>query len=112
MIDLFYKKCDVCGTDINKLQKWWNIYILKAGAKLKCPNCETEYKTNKVIGFVGSLYVWFWIWVIPILLLVRFIDSFKLNFGIEVWLYAFIVYSTIELIVAVILPLKKIENKN
>jgi len=111
-MSLLYKKCEVCGTDINKLQKWWNIYILKTGAKLKCSNCGTEYKTNKVIGFIGSLYVWVWVWVIPILLLVKFIDSFTFNLGIEVWLYAFILYTTMELIIAVILPLNKIENKN
>ncbi|MFZ2969309.1 MAG: hypothetical protein WA080_09685 [Sulfuricurvum sp.] len=111
-MSLRYKKCEICETDINKLQSWWNIYTLKAGAKLKCPKCGTEYKTNKALGFIGSLYVELWVWVIPILLLVEFIDSFRLNLGIEVWLYAFILYSTMELIIAVILPLNKIENKN
>jgi len=111
-MSLLYKKCEVCGADINKLQKLWNIYTLKAGIKLKCQNCETEYKTNKVIGFIGSLYVWVWVWVIPILLLVRFIDSFRLNLGIEVWLYALFLYSLLELLVMVLLPLHKIDIKN
>lgn len=108
---LLYKKCEVCGTDINKLQSWWNIYMLKTGAKLKCSNCGTEYKTNKVIRYIGSVYVWFWLWVLPIFYLVKFIDHFHLDLGIEVWLYAICLYSLFELLLMVFLPLKKIENK-
>ncbi|DAB32008.1 MAG TPA: hypothetical protein CFH79_06055 [Sulfurospirillum sp. UBA11407] len=109
-MNLVYKKCDVCGTNINKLQSWWNIYMLKTGVKLKCPKCETEYKTNKFIGFIGSWYS-FILWIIPIFFIVHFLDSFNLHFGIEVWIYAVVLYSIIEFIVMVILPLKKIENK-
>ncbi|MCK9336648.1 MAG: hypothetical protein M0P43_02330 [Arcobacteraceae bacterium] len=106
---LFYKECEICGTRINKFQNWWNIYMLKSGIKLKCQNCRTEYKTSKLISIIGSFYS-FLAWIIPIILLVSFIDSFKLNLGIEVWFYAFILYSLIELIVMVFLPLFKIEK--
>ncbi len=109
-MSLFYKKCEVCGTQINKLQSWWNIYALKAGEKLKCPKCKTEYKTNKFISFVGQAYEFFGP-LIAILFIVSFLDSFHLKLGGEVWLYAFIIYSVIELIVMVILPLNKIETK-
>ena len=108
---LFYKKCEECETNINKLQSWWNIFLLKTGTKLKCSNCGTEYKTNKIISFFSNLYLFFWIWIIPILLIVKFIDSFKLHLEIEVWVYSFMLYSTFELIIMVFLPLKKIENK-
>ena len=36
-----YTKCEVCGTDINKLQHWFNIYLLKTGIELTCPSCGT-----------------------------------------------------------------------
>lgn len=105
-----YKKCEECGTDINKLQSWWNIYFLRVGSKLKCPNCGTEYTTNKFISILGKISL-FWIWIIPILFIVKFIDSFKLHLGIEVWLYAFMILSIIEFMVMVILPLNKVEDK-
>jgi predicted RNA-binding Zn-ribbon protein involved in translation (DUF1610 family) len=105
-----YKKCEVCGVEINKLQKWWNIYMLKAGTSLKCPHCGTEYKTNNIISIFGSWYS-FLGWIFPMLLIVYFLDSFKLDLGIEVWLYAFFLYSLMEFLVMVILPLKKIDIK-
>ena len=110
-MNLLYKKCEECGTNINKLQSWWNIYALKAGTKLKCSNCGIEYKTNRIISFFGKIYLFFWIWILPYLLIVKFIDSFNLHLGIEVWLYAFIILSIVEFMMMVILPLNKVENK-
>ena len=109
-MSLLYKKCDVCGTNINKLQSWWNIYMLKAGRKLKCPNCGSVYKTNKIISFIGSFYS-FLAWIIPLLFISSFLDSFMHLGIIENFLYTGILYSIIELIVMVILPLKKVEDK-
>ncbi len=45
LMNLLTKKCEICETKINKLQSLWNIYYLKAGIKLKCPKCNTKYKT-------------------------------------------------------------------
>jgi hypothetical protein len=107
-----YKKCEVCGTNINKLQNWFNIYLLKTGIKLKCPNCETEYKTNKFISFIGNFYTWSGISLFVLLGCTVMLDKlFKKNFGGEVWLYAFIILSIVNFIVMVILPLNKVENK-
>ncbi|RDU61536.1 hypothetical protein CQA53_10000 [Helicobacter didelphidarum] len=52
---LLYKTCEVCGNRINKLQSIWNIYDLKMGDVLQCPNCSTAYQTNKIIMFLGRL---------------------------------------------------------
>ncbi len=110
---LLTKKCEVCGAKINKLGSWLNIYLLKTGDKtIKCLKCGTEYKVNKIISFIGSFYWWGGPWLFSILGLVYFLDSFKLNLGGEVWLYAVVIYTTIEFMVMVLLPLKKIENKN
>ena len=70
-----------------------------------------RYKTNNIISFFGKIYLFFWIWIVPILLVVKIIDSFKLHLGIEVWLYSFILYSVIELIVIVVLPLNKVKKE-
>lgn len=109
-MSLFYKKCEECGTNINKFQNLWNIYTLKAGTKLKCSNCGAEYKTNKIISIFSSLYSFFGP-LICIFFIVIFLDKFQLHLGIEVWLYAFVLYSFFELIVMLILPLRKIDNK-
>ena len=116
LMSLFYKKCEVCGTQINKLQSWWNIYALKAGEKLKCPKCKTEYKTNKFISFFGSFYAYsgvsiFVLFVCTSVFWELFEKLFQKKFGGEIWIYTFVILSLIELVVMVILPLKKIETK-
>lgn len=116
-MSLFHKKCKKCETSINKLQSWWNIYTLKAGTKLKCENCGTEYKTNKFISILGSLYTWSGISLFVLFICTTiFWDIFEnlLNkkIGGEIWFYTFIILSIIELIVMVFLPLNKVENKN
>lgn len=115
-MSLFYKKCEECGTNINKFQNLWNIYTLKAGTKLKCSNCGSEYKTNKIISIFGAFYTYS-----GLSLLVLFISTsifwdifdklFKREFGGEMWFYTFIILSIIELLVVLILPLRKIDNK-
>ncbi len=109
-MSLFYKECEECGTKINKLQNIWNMYLLKTGKEIQCPNCGSRHKTYKIISFIGLIYSGFFIWILPILLLVSFIDSFHMRLGVEVWLFALILYSVLELAVMVVLPLKKVEN--
>ncbi|RXI35850.1 hypothetical protein CRU99_13740 [Malaciobacter mytili] len=104
------KKCEICEIELNKLQSLWNIYALKTGAKLKCPKCNTEYKTYKIISFFGGVYSFFGP-LIAIFFIVRFIDSFHFSLGLEVWVYAWIVYSILEFILMIFLPLRKIEEK-
>lgn len=52
-----YKKCEVCGNNINKLQSIWNIYTLKIGETIQCNHCGTYYQTNKTIQTLASMYV-------------------------------------------------------
>lgn len=110
-MSLLYKKCEVCGTKINKLQSIWNIYLLKTGRELKCPNCETLYKTEEGIYQIGGFYTRSGISLFVWLLMTHFIDSFGLKLGGEVWLYSFIILSLLEFIIMLIIPLKKIEDE-
>ncbi|WP_419773450.1 hypothetical protein [Halarcobacter sp.] len=110
-MNLLNKKCDVCNTKINKLQNISNIYLLKTGVRLKCPTCGMEYKTSKVISIIGYFYIWSGVSLITLILVVSFIDSFNYQFGIEVWLYGFILLSILEFIIMVTIPLKKDEGK-
>ncbi|RXI36666.1 hypothetical protein CRU99_13265, partial [Malaciobacter mytili] len=109
-MNLLYKKCEVCETKINKLQHWWYLYTLKAGSKLKCQSCNTEYKTNKFIGFSFRVYLLFGLWILPILFVGNFLNSFESNIGWQVWLYTIILYNLIEFMVMVILPLNKVKK--
>lgn len=107
-----YKKCEVCGTDINKLQHWFNIYLLKTGIELTCPSCGTEYKTNKVISIIGYFYTWSGVSLFVLLWSTVMLDKlFKKDFGIEAWIYAFIILSIINFLIMLILPLNKVEDK-
>jgi len=108
-----YKKCEVCGTNINKLQNWFNVYLLKTGIKLKCPNSGTEYKTNRFISFIGNFYTYSGISIL-ILIILRplfwdiFEKLFKMKFdGIEMLICTFLILSIINLLIMLILPLKK-----
>lgn len=110
-MSLFYKKCDVCNNKIKKMNSIWDIFDLKSGRILKCENCETEYNTLKIIQLIGKLYNFLIVWTLSILLIVRFLDSFNLNLGIEVWFYVVFIYILIELIIMGLLPLKKLSSK-
>ena len=115
-MSLFYKKCEVCGTQINKLQKWRNIYTLKTGNKLKCPKCGTEYKINDFMGFIGSFYAYTGLSIIVFLMCALafrplFEKVLQRKVGDEIWIYTFVIFLLIELAIMVILPLRKIENK-
>ena len=112
-----HKICEVCGTKVNKLQKFSNIYFLKTGEKLQCPHCNTQYKTHKIISSIGSFYTWGGVWVIVLFLFIPtvwdiFESFFNKKFGGEIWLYGFILYSLIELLIMTILPLKKVIKEN
>ena len=45
-----YKKCEVCGNKINKLQSTWNLYEVSEKNKfsIACKNCQTQYKPKAV----------------------------------------------------------------
>lgn len=114
-MSLLTKECEVCGTKISKLQSIWNIYLLKTGVNIKCPNCNSEYKTYKIISFFGSFYTWsgasFLVFIITVPIFWDFLENiFNLKLGVEVWIYTFIVLSLVEFIIMLVIPLKKIVN--
>ncbi|QOQ91289.1 MULTISPECIES: hypothetical protein [Helicobacter] len=47
---LLYKKCEVCGNNINKLQSIWNLYEVSEKNKFSivCKNCQTRHKPKAV----------------------------------------------------------------
>ena len=107
------KKCEVCGNEINKLQKFRNIYLLQAGEILECENCKTKYKVNIFISILGNLYIWGGAWLFSLLFITIFVGNLNIvDFGLEVWLYAFIIHTIIEFIIMGILPLKKYNKKD
>ena len=48
---LLYKKCEVCGNKINKLQNVWNLYELSEhnNFSIICQNCQAQYQPNTII---------------------------------------------------------------
>ncbi|ARE80285.1 hypothetical protein CHELV3228_0669 [Campylobacter helveticus] len=46
-----YKKCEVCGAKINKLQNISNIFLLGFGKELLCKNCKAKYRANSLFIF-------------------------------------------------------------
>ena len=114
-MSLLTKECEVCGTKIRKLQSIWNIYLLKTGVNIKCPNCNLKYKTYKSISFFGSFYTWsgasFLVFIITVPIFWDFLENiFNLKLGAEVWIYTFIVLSLFEFIIMLVISLKRTVN--
>lgn len=102
-MNLSYKECEECGTIINKLQNGWNLFLLKTGKKIICPNCKSEYKVNNIISFMGVYYSWLLLSYISISIL---LPGQKLEL-----LYLVAICIVLEFIIMSFLPLKKIANK-
>ena len=102
-MNLSYKECEECGTIINKLQNGWNLFLLKIGKKIICPNCKSEYKVNNIISFMGVYYSWLLLSYISISIL---LPGQKLEL-----LYLVAICIVLEFIIMSFLPLKKIANK-
>lgn len=115
-MDLLTKECEVCGTKISKLQSIWNIYLLKTGVNIKCPNCNLEYKTFKSISFFGYFYTWsgvsFLVFIITVPIFWDFFENiFNVKLGEEVWIYTFIIFTIIEFVIMTVVPLELIKSK-
>lgn len=52
-----YKKCEVCGCDINKF-KTINLYGFTL--EIECKNCKTKYEKKKIFFLIFSTQL-FWI---------------------------------------------------
>lgn len=102
-MSLSYIKCEECGTNINKLQNGWNLFLLKAGKKIICPNCKSEYKVNNIISFIGTYYSW---------LLLSYISISILLPGQKLYLlYLISICIVLEFLIMSFLPLKKVTNE-
>ncbi len=102
-------KCEECGTKINKFNSLDSIFKLKQGRIIECEQCESQYQIPKSISIMGKIYGEFWLSILIYFLIIYLIDLLNLKLGIIVFVYALIISVGIELMVAVILPIKKIK---
>ena len=102
-MNLFSKECEECGTNINKLQSWWNIFLLKIGKKIICPNCKNEYKTSGTTSFIGIYYTW-------ILMGVVYLNIYLLESKLDIF-FLITIYLITEFIIMLFLWLKKANNE-
>ncbi|AQQ59206.1 hypothetical protein XJ32_02780 [Helicobacter bilis] len=104
-----YKKCEVCGNKINKLQSIWNLYLIGYGRVLYCKNCNAKYKVSQFISFLYMMLADF----MPILLFFLTMLNFfeKLGFSSNVGLlFSIIVYNVFKLCILAIMPLHKVKE--
>lgn len=111
---LLYKKCEVCGNKINKLQNVWNLYALKTGEVIQCSHCGTYYKTSKTIQAIASLYenlglgvvLWFILGIFMNILIHMLHIDFNKNISFILSLVlSFLLLGFINCIIACIIPL-------
>lgn len=116
-MSLFTFKCSNCGHDVTKINSFKDIFTIKTGKKIVCENCQSGYKVAKFISRIGYFYalvmsvLFPFVWLVLTVLIDKIVNVYNLHLGIEVWLFAAILYICIEVIVALILPLKKYENE-
>lgn len=104
-MSLLTKECEVCGTKISKLRNWYRLIFIDL---TRCPNCKREYTLSKWFKWIIDVYSLGFIWII---LIVIILDKVFNNLGIEVWLISLIIYLLIKFLIALLIPLKLIENK-
>ena len=102
-MNLFTKEYEECGTNINKLQSWWNIFLLKIGKKIICPNCKNEYKASGTTSFIGIYYSW-------ILVGLVYLNIYLLESKWDIFILITF-YVLTEFIIMLFLALKKADNK-
>ncbi|MCI5786630.1 hypothetical protein LS81_009405 [Helicobacter trogontum] len=109
-----YKKCEICGTKINKLQNIWNIYTLKVGEIIQCSHCGTYYKTSKTIQALSSFYenlgLGIVLWVILGIFMNILIHTLHVDFNKNIsfilsLMLSFLLLGFINCIIACIIPL-------
>ncbi|WP_323591143.1 hypothetical protein [Aliarcobacter butzleri] len=105
-MDLLTKECEVCGTKISKVRKWYRLIFIN---EIKCSNCGSRYRLSKWFewGFELLNLGHF----IGIVLIVIILDKIFDNLGGEVWLISIMIYIIIKFLIALITQLKLIKSK-
>ncbi len=118
-MEIFSFICTECGTKVNKINKFSDIFLIKRGKIIECKKCHTQYAVPKTIQKIGSVYHYLFIGgliAIIWLFLTVFIDNLigkEISDAIGIWMWAIsaVVYILIESIIALVLPMQKINNK-
>lgn len=118
-MELLTLKCKECGNKVNKINKFQDIFLIKKGKAIVCKQCHTKYAVPKIIQKIGSIYHYLFIGgliAIIWLFLTVFIDNMlgkEISNIIGIWMWAIsaVVYILIEMIITLVLPLKKIKNE-
>lgn len=113
-------KCHVCGSKVQKIRKLKDIYSIKNGTSIICEHCKSEYAVPKSIGIIGQFYSYVFIggliafvWLFLTVFLDKILGKEIANaLGIWAWVLSAGVYILLELIIALILPLKLKEKKD
>ena len=104
-------KCKVYGTDVKRLNGFEDIFTLKSGRIIECAQCKTLYQVPKIYWFVGKIYDLLTLWgFISFWIIVFLLNELHFNLGGEIYLYAAIIYISLEFIVMTILPIRKIKD--
>lgn len=104
-MSLLTKECEVCGAKISKLKNWHRLISIDL---TRCHNCKREYTLSKWFKWIIDVHSLGFIWII---LIVIILDKVFNNLGIEVWFISLIIYLLIKFLIALLIPLKLVENK-
>lgn len=108
-----YIECEVCKISVKKIQKFSDIFNIKEGQSICCPQCNNKYTVNKYIAKFFKIYYTF-LWGIAPMNFLIIIYILGVYFNVKgLFLLIFLsvsIYYSIELITALFLPLHKIKG--
>jgi len=117
-VGLLTLKCKKCGSEIKKISKFIDIFSIKRGKIIECKQCHTKYAVPKAIQRIGTIYHYLFIgggiaiiWLFLTVLMDKiFRDELSSLIGVWMWLISALIYILIEIMIALLLPLKKIKT--
>jgi hypothetical protein len=111
----FFLKCENCGRRIKKLNHFKDIFSIKEGHLITCDTCKSNYQVHNGLTTLFKIYNTFMWGLMPLnFLIIAYVLGVYFNVkGLFLLTSVSIfIYFTIELILTLFLPLKKVVNKD
>lgn len=108
-----YFECEVCKTRVKKIQKFSDVFNIKKGQLVCCPQCNDEYGVNVYVAKIFKMYYTFLWGIAPMnFLIIIYILGVYLHIkGLFTLIFmSVIIYYIIEIIITLFLPLHRIKG--
>ena len=111
--------CKECGSRVNKLDSFRDVFSIKRGKVIECKQCSTRYAVPRFIQKIGSVYHYIFVgggfaivWLFLTIVIDNLVgDTIANKIGLLMWGVSAIAYIVIEIVIALVLPLNIIKKE-